>query len=158
MTDGGLPQPSKVWLRAFYGFNPEDAGYLGFTHEADRETMFTRMRDGDLVLIYGAVDELTRTDLQRQALGFLEIKLERCADRDRASQSSIDWKLNHGFENRWTHGIAVRRAWRIFLPKNCALKGASSTPVTRRPCALPFTNSVARTHTRFSAHQGKPLE
>lgn len=113
MADEAIPKGKNVWLRAFYGFNPEEAGYIGFTHEADRETMFGKMQDGDLVLIYGAVGELTDDDMKRQALGFLEIELERCSDRDRMNQSSIDWKIEHEFENRWTYGIKVRRAWRV---------------------------------------------
>ena len=70
MTLGEITlEDRQVWVRAFYGFNPEEAGYIGFTHEAQREDMLTKMNDGDFVLIYGAVDSLTDTDLQRQALG-----------------------------------------------------------------------------------------
>lgn len=102
----------QVWLRAFYGFGPEDQGYLGFTHEADRTAMMTKMRDGDLVLIYGAANELTDTDLKRQVLGFLEITLEECVDVDRMGSDSIQWRKAQGFEGRWNFGIKVRRAWR----------------------------------------------
>jgi hypothetical protein len=108
-----VPEDRQVWLRAFYGFNPEEAGYLGFTHESQREAMLERMRDGDLVLIYGAVDHLTETLLQRQALGFLEISRERCSDQERSTQSAIAWKADHGFVDRWTFGMKVRRAWRV---------------------------------------------
>jgi len=103
----------QVWLRAFYGFDPEGAGYIGFTHEAQREDMMKHMNDGDLVLIYGAVEELTQPDLRAQALGFLEVELQPCSDRERMSQDSYQWKLDRGFEDRWTHGIIVRRAWRV---------------------------------------------
>ena len=113
MTDRTTIDAENVWLRAFYGFNPEQAGYIGFTREADREAMFGKMRDGDLVLIYGAVDDLTDNDLKSQALGFLEIELERCIDQERMHPDSIAWKIEHGFENRWTFGIKVRRAWRV---------------------------------------------
>lgn len=112
MEDGN-PINRQIWLRAFYGFNPEEAGYIGFTKSADRETMFGKMQDGDLVLIYGAVDDLTQTDLKSQALGFLEIELEHCEDRERMAQSAIDWKIENDFAERWTFGIKVRRAWRI---------------------------------------------
>lgn len=112
MTDL-LPEDRQVWVRAFYGFNPEEAGYIGFTYEAQREDMFNKMKDGDLVLIYGAVDTLTKEDLQRQALGFLEVKLERCRDTDRQNEASKQWKRDHGFENRWTYGLKVTRAWRV---------------------------------------------
>jgi hypothetical protein len=103
----------QIWLRAFYGFDPENEGYYGFTLEPNRTTMLGKMRDGDLVLIYGAVDGLTQKDMQRQALGFLEITLETCIDQDRMSAEAIERRINHGFEDRWTFGIKVRRAWRI---------------------------------------------
>lgn len=103
----------QIWLRAFYGFNPEEAGYLGFTHEKTREGMLEKMRDGDLVLIYGAVDDLTQTDQKAQALGFLEVTNEPCMDWEMQNEESIAWKKEHGFEERWTFGIKVRRAWRI---------------------------------------------
>lgn len=103
----------RIWLRAFYGFDPEGAGYIGFTHEAVREDMMSRMHDGDLVLIYGAVESLTQPDLRAQALGFLEIQLDRCMDRERMSASSIAWKEEKEFHERWTYGIKVRRAWRV---------------------------------------------
>ena len=103
----------QVWLRAFYGFNPEEAGYLGFTRESQRQDMLGKMRDGDLVLIYGAVEGLTQPDLRSQALGFMEIKLEKCRDTDRQNEASRAWKIEHGFEDRWTYGVKVVRAWRI---------------------------------------------
>jgi hypothetical protein len=111
---GGIELDARqVWLRAFYGFNPEEEGYIGFTHETQRESVLERMRDGDLVLIYGAVESLTQPDLRSQALGFLEVTCERCVDRERQSTKSIAWKIERGFEDRWTYGIKVRRAWRV---------------------------------------------
>lgn len=107
------PEDRQVWVRAFYGFNPEEAGYFGFTREARREDMLRKMKDGDLVLIYGAVDSLTQEDLQRQALGFMEVKLELCRDVDRQNDASRQWKHDHGFQDRWTYGLKVVRAWRI---------------------------------------------
>jgi hypothetical protein len=103
----------QIWVRAFYGFDPEGAGFIGFTEEWQRTEMLTKMRDGDLILIYGAVDSLTQPNLQRQALGFLEITLETCTDLERMSAEAIQWKVDHKFENRWRFGIKVRRAWRI---------------------------------------------
>lgn len=103
----------QVWLRAFYGFDPEGAGYLGFTYESQRRSMMDEMRDGDLVLIYGAVEDLTDKDLRAQALGFLEIDLEPCRDSERMSVESHTWKVERGFQKRWNYGIKVRRAWRV---------------------------------------------
>jgi hypothetical protein len=102
----------QVWLRAFYGFDPEGSGYLGFTREGQRQDMMAHMNDGDVILIYGAVESLTQSDLRAQALGFLEIELIPCTDRERMSDEAYQWKLDRGFADRWTHGITVRRAWR----------------------------------------------
>lgn len=103
----------QIWVRAFYGFDPEGAGFIGFTHDSQRTTMMGKMRDGDLVLIYGAVDSLTQLDLRRQALGFLEIRLEPCTDLERLSPEAQKWKIERKFQDRWRYGIKVRRAWRI---------------------------------------------
>lgn len=108
-----LPEGRQIWLRAFYGFNPEEAGYFGFTREKQREDILESLHDGDLVLIYGAVGDLTDSHLKRQALGFLEVTTERCTDRERSAQSAINWKIEHGFQDRWTFGLKVRRAWRV---------------------------------------------
>jgi EVE domain/Meiotically up-regulated gene 113 len=116
----------QIWLRAFYGFNPESSGYLGFTVEKDRATMISRMREGDLVLIYGAVDKITRPELKSQILGFLEISLEPCIDRDRMSNEAWDWRIENGFENRWNFGIMVKRAWRVNNPVHIKTVAPSS--------------------------------
>jgi hypothetical protein len=103
----------RIWLRAFYGFDPEGSGYIGFTHAGDRQAMLDQMRTGDLVLIYGAIEDITDPDLRAQALGFLEVDLVSCVDKDRMSDEAHAWKRECGFEPRWTHGIVVRRAWRV---------------------------------------------
>ncbi len=44
----------RVWIKAFWGFDPENEGFLGFTREGDRTRLFAQHRAGDLVLIYGS--------------------------------------------------------------------------------------------------------
>jgi hypothetical protein len=108
-----LSAEPRVWLRAFYGFDPEGAGYIGFTNPGDQRYMLDHLREDDLVLIYGAVEDLTAQNLRAQALGFLQVTLEAVADTERMSAASYQWKVDHGFTERWTHGIKVKRAWRI---------------------------------------------
>lgn len=108
-----LPQDRQVWLRAFYGFGPESSGFLGFTYEGNRKSVLSRLCDGDLVLIYGAIDEITDRKAKSQILGFLEVSRELCDADDRSSQSQIDWKKERGFNDRWKYGLIVRRAWRV---------------------------------------------
>jgi len=43
-----LPQkPRSIRLRSFYGFGPEQDGYLGWTQEADRDRMLKWIEDGN---------------------------------------------------------------------------------------------------------------
>ena len=103
----------RVWLKAFWGFDPENEGYLGFTREGDRKTFLEHALPGDLVLIYGADAPETDAEDRRQALGFLEVEALPIPDRQRMSAEALRQKVEKGWENRWTFAVPVRRAWRI---------------------------------------------
>lgn len=102
----------RIWLRAFWGFNPEEAGYLGFTREGVRDKFLERYRDGDLVLIYGADSPETDRQNRGQILGLLEIEPVRIADVDAMHPDAIEWKNAKGWHDRWTYAVPVKRAWR----------------------------------------------
>lgn len=103
----------RVWLRAFWGFSPEDEGYLGFTNEGNRTRFLNECQDGDLVLIYGADNTLTRVDQRRQLLGFLEIEPRPITDIERSSDNDRRWREENGFLDRWTFALPAKKAWRI---------------------------------------------
>lgn len=103
----------RVWLRAFWGFAPEDEGYLGFTREGNRTRFVNEYQDGDLVLIYGADEKHTRPEQRRQLLGFLDIEPRLISDLERSSENDQRWKRENGFTDRWTFALPVKRAWRI---------------------------------------------
>ena len=103
----------RVWLRAFWGFNPEEGGYLGFTNEGNRSRFIREYQAGDLVLIYGADQKQTRQDQRRQLLGFLEVKPISIMDTERSSKIEIDRKKQNGWAERWTYAVPVSRAWRV---------------------------------------------
>jgi hypothetical protein len=109
-TTGSVP---RVWLRAFWGFNPEDGGYLGFTKEGNRDRFLREYREGDLVLIYGADQKETKHEQRRQLLGFLEPKPIAIRDIERSSDAEILRKKQNGWSNRWTYAVPVSRAWRV---------------------------------------------
>ena len=43
-----------MWMRSFYGFGPEEDGYAGWTQESGRDHILKTIKDGDLLMIYGA--------------------------------------------------------------------------------------------------------
>ncbi|MBO9502910.1 hypothetical protein [Brevundimonas sp. A19_0] len=117
MTDEIVPPsaggPRRVWLKAFWGFNPGEDGYLGFTRESDRGRLIDEWRPGDLILIYGAASPNTKDQDRRQALGFLEIDPVPTTDADRSSAAGMARKRDMGWLDRWKHAVPVRRAWKV---------------------------------------------
>jgi hypothetical protein len=110
--DAATPH-NRVWLRAFWGFAPEQDGYLGFTLEGNRDRLIREYRSGDLVLIYGADTEETAKEQRKQVLGFLEIEAIPILDKDRASPEGYRRKVENGWQDRWTYAVPVKRAWRV---------------------------------------------
>lgn len=101
----------QLWTTAFWGFQPENSGTIGFTDENDRDRFFNECRDGDLVLIYGASSpEVNPKD--RRALGFLEIRKQKTFD-ERMSVAHREWKVKKGKADSWKYGLPISRAWKI---------------------------------------------
>jgi hypothetical protein len=111
-----MPQTPRIWLTSFYDFNPEETGYLGFTKQGDRDSFIKEARKGDLVLIYASGSTETAPDERKQVKGFLEVDLVPIKDSDRASEAAKERKKASGWEDRWTHAVPVRRAWKITCP------------------------------------------
>lgn len=106
MTD--LPnKPRRVWLRSFYGFGPEDDGYIGWTEEGSRDRMLGLVEDGDLFMIYGAVSTETEKSHRHHVVGFLQVEARAIRDIDKASPAGMQRKrsragrTNGPTQSRW---------------------------------------------------------
>ncbi len=110
LVEGG---PRRVWLKAFWGFDPASDGYVGFTRPADRARLIAEWQPGDLILIYGADARETEAENRRQALGFLEIDPVAVTDIERSSAEGIRRKRDMNCADRWTNAVPVRRAWQV---------------------------------------------
>jgi hypothetical protein len=107
-----LPDGKKMWIRSFYGFGPEEDGYVGWSQEVGREHFLKDTSDGDLIMIYGAGSAETEKAQRSYILGFVQIDAKRIRDRDKSSALSLQHKAKRGWADKWTYGIPVRRAWR----------------------------------------------
>ncbi|MBY3390455.1 GIY-YIG nuclease family protein [Rhizobium laguerreae] len=126
----GLPSnPRSIRLRSFYGFSPEEDGYLGWSEEGARDRMLELIEDGDLFLIYGAVSAETSKNERHRVLGFLQIERRAIRDVDKASAVGLKRKRDHGWADKWSHAIPVVRAWRVDEP----MLLETVAPVTYRP-------------------------
>lgn len=109
-------RPRSIRLRSFYGFSPEDDGYVGWTEEARRDRMLGEIEDGDLFMIYGATSSETRRDERHRVLGFLQVVRGAIRDVDKSSAAGMKRKRDNGFTEKWSYAIPVVRAWRIDEP------------------------------------------
>lgn len=102
----------RVWITSFWGFNPEQDGYLGFSREGDRTTFLREWRRGDLVMVYITMSENADPADQGRIAGFLEIEPRTIRDTERMSPAGIKWKVDHGLTERWRFAVPALRAWR----------------------------------------------
>ena len=68
-----MPEYPSVWLRSFFGFAPEEDGYIGWSQEGHRRHVMGKVAPGDLMLIYGATSGSTASKERLQVLGLLQI-------------------------------------------------------------------------------------
>jgi len=104
--------PPNVWLTSFYGFDPGNWGYLGFSTSGQRNGFINRSDPGVLVVVYGtgraAPDELGRV------IGVLQ-----CSHRvnnAKAFMSPIAWaekERSSETKGKWDLGVKAMRAWRV---------------------------------------------
>ena len=120
-TDTWNPQNSmkdpdpfpRIWLRSFFGFGPEEDGYIGWTKEANRKHVIDKVAPGDLMMIYGAGSGSTATSDILRVLGFLQIDPTPIRDIDKSSARGLERKRQNGWADKWTYALPVRRAWRV---------------------------------------------
>lgn len=108
----GLPEGKSMWMRAFYGFRPEEDGYAGWTEEGGLTHILKYLKDGDLLMIYGAGTKETEKALRSYVLGFLQIDAKPIRDYEKSSREGLQRKANKGWADKWTYALPVRRAWR----------------------------------------------
>lgn len=109
-------KPRSIRLRSFYGFSPEEDGYLGWTDEASRDRMMALVEDGDLFMIYGAATAETSKNERHRVLGFLQVEARPVRDVDKASLLGLKRKRENGWTEKWCHALPVVRAWRVDEP------------------------------------------
>ena len=106
----------NIWLRSFFGFSPEEDGYIGWSKEANRQHVMDKIAPGDLMMIYGAGSGSTNPGDKLRILGFLQIEPTPIRDVDKATAKGLKRKHDNGWSDKWTYAMPVRRAWRVNTP------------------------------------------
>ncbi|QDL91079.1 GIY-YIG nuclease family protein [Paroceanicella profunda] len=104
--------PPNVWLTSFYGFKPEEWGFLGFADESRRQGFINGSKPGVLVVIYGA-GEASKDELYKV------IGVQQCSHKiGNAEQFMFPpaWDAKEKDPHRagrWNYGVKATRAWRV---------------------------------------------
>jgi hypothetical protein len=109
----GSSETPRVWVTSFWGFDPANEGYYGFTYEGNRDWFIKQWQPGDLILIYGADTAVTAPEKRHQALGFVEIDATPITDKERMSAIGLQRKIDNDWLDRWTYAFPVIRAAEI---------------------------------------------
>ncbi len=107
-----LDANSSVWLTGFWGFSPEEEGFLGFTDERDRNRLFSQIGERQLVTIYGAASPETDNNLVHHLLGVIEVERTKIDSWQRMSEEAKQRNIELERQDKWRFAMPVRRAWR----------------------------------------------
>lgn len=104
--------PPNVWLTSFYGFDPGNWGYLGFSVDAQRNGFLKRTEPGVLVVVYASGK--APKDMLGRVVGVLQ-----CSHRvnnAKAFMSPVAWETKQKDPDRagrWELAVKATRAWRV---------------------------------------------
>ncbi|MDB6455162.1 hypothetical protein [Falsirhodobacter sp. 20TX0035] len=105
--------PPNVWLTSFYGFNPAQWGYLGFSTKGQRDHFIKNTQPGVLVVIYGHKSKAPANQ-QGQVIG-----IQQVSHRVNSAQAFMDpavWAAKEAdavTKGKWDLGVKATRAWKV---------------------------------------------
>lgn len=103
----GLPDGRNMWIRAFYDFNPEEAGYVGWTMESGQARALRELKDGDLMMIYGASSGQTKKATRDGAIAIDLIDGDRLCELLKENRLGVATEMIERvqIEANWFDGI-----------------------------------------------------
>lgn len=105
--------PPQVWLRSFYGFAPEDWGFIGFTERGVRDSFYDQIDEGALVVIYGATKSPNPKHRGR-VLGIQQQSKVLGHARDFMKPEAWEIKSRDADANdKWNYAIQAVAAWKV---------------------------------------------
>jgi hypothetical protein len=105
--------PPDVWLTSYYGFQPRNWGFLGFTLEKWRERFLRESRPGALVVIYAGGGRAAH-DIRGKIIGIQQITHR--IGRARQFMASSEWDKKEADPDRrgkWEYAVQVVAAWAV---------------------------------------------
>jgi hypothetical protein len=105
----------KVWIKAFWGFTPEEWGAVGFTDETARDALLADIGNIGLVLIYGSTTAKTIYPEERgRVLGLYAVTGKAVDIADHVDPAMLaEARKKAGREAAWRYAVPGVRAWRV---------------------------------------------
>ena len=130
----------RVFVTGFWGFEPADEGYVGFTHQSTRDRLLNEWRDGDLLLIIGVKGQHTEKHDVGRCLGLVDVDPRPILDHEGASPEGYRRKVEKFGVDRWQYAMPIRKAWfvgrevkaRHVAPETCSANNARAVATSYR--------------------------
>ncbi|MBX9614460.1 MAG: hypothetical protein K2X25_02580 [Caulobacteraceae bacterium] len=122
--------PPNVWLTSFYGFRPEEWGFLGFSDPKMHASFINRSKPGVLVVVYGGPK--AKPEERGRVIG-----IQQCSHQSgtaRQFMAPAAWaqkEQDPERDRRWDHAVKATRAWRVTPETQVAV--ATFAPDTYTP-------------------------
>lgn len=129
---GVAPTGGRIFVTGMWGFNPENEGYVGFTHQSVRDRFIADYQPGDLMLIVGQKGEFSKAGDVGRVLGLVDLEPRPIDESERFPEGFYVKKVERFGSDRWRFALPIRRAWTLsspitaksMAPQTCARRNA----------------------------------
>lgn len=104
--------PPNVWLTSFYGFDPDEWGFLGFSDESMRASFLRRSAPGALIVSYATGG--AEVGMRGKVVGILQVSHRTGDAREFMTADAYRVKQEDPAQRgKWNHGVKAIRAWKV---------------------------------------------
>ena len=113
-SDAIQHDPPHVWMTSYFGFTPEDWGYLSFSDPGRVDHVKSESVPGFLAVIYGSVSHKTPSEEHGRLLGVYQCSHVTGGAENFLSPLGLARKRRvQKHEGQWNNGFQAVRAWRV---------------------------------------------
>jgi hypothetical protein len=127
-----MPGGGRIFVTGMWGFNPENEGYVGFSHASVRDRYVSDYQPGDLMVIVGQRGEFSVPGDVGRVLGLVDLEPRPIEEQERFAEGFYERKVERFGPDRWRYALPIRRAWvmssaikaKHLAPETCAARNA----------------------------------
>ena len=104
--------PPNVWLKSFYGFDPDEWGFIGFTNKSMRQSFLNRSAPGALIVCCATGS--AEPDMRGKVVGIMQVSHRIGHARDFMTPKA--WRIKDEDPDQtgnWNFAVQAIRAWKV---------------------------------------------